>query len=156
MRSVRMLIKESKLRQIIKSVIRESMSGNRRRLKENDSDEYLPDGGHVMRGVPEVPEYNLADPRANAEGMRLWYETNSMPPKIGDELMGQKFGGYGHNYDQTGSFEFTPEGWQFMEIEPEGDYGPSNDEIDAWNAEDREYQRLPKQYPGQWFDENSF
>ena len=148
-----MLIKESKLRQIIKSVIRESMSGNRRRLKENDSDEYLEDGNHIMGGIPKY----IADPRAHAEGQRLWYKTNTMPPKIGDELMGQKFGGYGVDYDQTGSFEYTPEGWQFMEIEPENEpYGPSNDEIDAWNAEDSSYRKLMDQYPGRYFDSNSF
>ena len=145
-----MLIKESKLRQIIKSVIRESMSGNRRRLKENDSDEYFPNGAHVMGSVPEVAEYNLADPSANAEGMRLWYETNSMPPQLGAEINGNLNG-------QKGIFEYTREGWQFMTSDYiEDDYGPSNDEIEAWNAEDSFYRKLMQQYPGRHFDSNSF
>jgi hypothetical protein len=94
-----MLIRESKLRQIIKSVIRESISGNRRRLKESDADEYLPNGSHVMGSVPTY----VADEQAQAEGMEAWYASNSMPPQVGDEIE-----------CPSGGCEYTAEGWQFF------------------------------------------
>lgn len=125
-----MLIRESKLRQIIKSVIRESISGNRRRrLKESDADEYLPNGSHVMGSVPTY----VADERAQAEGMEAWYASNSMPPQIGDEIE-----------CPSGGCEYTTEGWQFFRHgAPDPDdnyYGPSDAEVHAGNAAELESQ----------------
>ena len=128
-----MLIKESKLRQIIKSVIRESISGNRRRLKESDADEYLPNGSHVMGSVPTY----VADEQAQAEGMEAWYASNSMPPKVGDEIR-----------CPTGSCEYTTEGWQYSSYGPadpdDNYYGPSDEEVHAYNADslEQEYDDL--------------
>ena len=119
-----MLIRESKLRQIIKSVIRESISGNRRRrLKESDADEYLPNGSHVMGSVPTY----VADEQAQAEGMEAWYASNSMPPQVGDEIQ-----------CPTGRCEYTAEGWQYSSYGPadpdDSYYGPSDAEVNAYNS----------------------
>jgi len=136
-----MLIKESKLRQIIKSVIRESMSGNRRRLKENDSDEYLPDGRHVMGGIPEY----IADEKAHKQGMELWFKQNppNRFPQYGDEINGKL--GYGDRAIR-GNYEYTSEGWLFSQTDPRHNFyeenyvEPSDAERDAWLAQSLRYQ----------------
>ena len=135
-----MLIKESKLRQIIKSVIRESMSGNRRRLKESDSDEYL-NGNHMMGGIPEY----IADEKAHKQGMELWFQQNppNRFPQYGDEINGKL--GYGDRAIR-GNYEYTSEGWLFSQTDPRHNFyeenyvEPSDAERDAWLAQSLRYQ----------------
>jgi hypothetical protein len=142
-----MLIKESKLRQIIKSVIRESMSGNRRRLKENDSDEYF-EGNHVMGGIPEY----IADENAHQQGMELWFKQNppNRLPQYGDELNGKL--GYGPDAIR-GNYEYTSEGWLFSQTDPRHNYyeenyvEPSDAEMRAWKMSSSNPNSLRYQEP---------